>query len=100
MIDLENYTENSHKWEHGETNEYCVHCGHIYESWLGGSSADNLECIERKISFSGLYQFPSKVVSYCNFRGLTFDKKTQTFNKPYDAISLSLKDMSLIINML
>lgn len=99
MIDLFNYIENHHVWEYGQTNEYCIHCGHIFESDLGWTSASGVQCIERKIEFKNLAQFPKEVRSYCNYRGLIFNKE-KIFVKPYSDYTLTIKEMSKIINSL
>ena len=85
-----------HKWERGQTNEYCIHCGLIYESDLGWNSSDGVKCIERieEVTFGNL---PVEIFSYVNFRGLIWDKNEKIFNKPFSSESYTVKQIFEII---
>lgn len=77
---------------------YCEHCGHIFETWLGGSSFDGLKCIDRDIvKFEDI---PQIIRSYANFNGLVYDHSKNIFIKPYANKKFSIDRLSKIVDKL
>jgi len=91
-------TIQKHEWQQSQTNEYCVHCGLIFESDLSWTSADRVNCIVRPIENES--DFPAEIKSYATFRGLRWNKLTKTYNKSYASKSYTLEDIQNILNEL
>lgn len=90
----------SHEWMRGSTNEYCKHCGLIFESDLGWTSADGMKCVDRKINFADKRQWLELLSSYCKFHSIYYDVKTERFVKPYSDICMTVSEIETKINEL
>ena len=89
---------NKHVWARGATNEYCVHCGLIFESDLGWTSADGVKCKDRLPT--KLADVPDDVRSYANFTSLCFDNRRQVFIKAYSETEYTIKQLCELVESL
>ena len=87
-------TEQEHKWQRGSTNEYCIHCGLIFESDLGWTSADGVKCKERTFEVSDLEGMPSKLKDYSRWKGLNWNDKEKVFIKPYSCDTYTVDQLN------
>lgn len=74
-----------HEWihaTHAYQNDYCKHCGLIFDSDLGWTSADGVNCQPRQEPFDES-DFSDQVRSYASFRSLRWDRKNQVYVQAY-----------------
>lgn len=91
-------TQQEHSWKSGQTNEYCEHCGLIFESDLGWTSADGVKCVQRTFEIKNESDIPKKIASYAAWHGLIWIKEEKIFIKPYSTDSYTLTQLKVIID--
>ena len=73
-----------------------MHCGLIFESDLGWTSADGVKCKEREIEEPD--DLPDLVKNYISFNGFIFMPKDKVYVKPYSDRKYKIPELIKLVN--